>query len=86
VNPNGLESTETRRPSPHFSGEGTRNPNLAVVCDADQIIHAQIDKQHRNKVTYTCGSIENPEMNKFSITVLEGTRPAFDQRDSKYQA
>lgn len=63
----------------------THNPNLAVVCDADQIIHAQIDKQLRNKVTYTSGSIENPTMNKFSITVLEGTRPAFDQRDSKYQ-
>ena len=63
----------------------THNPNLAVVCDADQIIHAQIEKQLRNKVTYRSGSIENPEMNLFSITVLEGTRPAFDQRDSKYQ-
>jgi predicted ATPase len=64
----------------------THNPNLAVVCDADQIIHAQIDKQHQNKVTYTSGAIENPTMNLFSITVLEGTRPAFDQRESKYQA
>lgn len=64
----------------------THNPNLAVVCDADQIIHAQIDKQHGNKVTYTTGALENPKMNLFSITVLEGTRPAFDQRDSKYQA
>jgi ABC-type lipoprotein export system ATPase subunit len=64
----------------------THNPNLAVVCDADQIIHAQIEKQLRNKVTYQSGAIENPAMNFFSITVLEGTRPAFDQRDSKYQA
>jgi len=63
----------------------THNPNLAIVCDADQVIHAQIDKQARNKVTYTSGAIENSTMNRFSIAVLEGTRPAFDKRDSKYQ-
>lgn len=65
----------------------THNPNLAVVCDADQIIHSQIDKQNnRNKVTYTLGSIENPTTNLLSITVLEGTRPAFVHRDQKYQS
>lgn len=65
----------------------THNPNLAVVCDADQIIHSQIDKQNnRNKVTYTSGSIENPTTNLLSITVLEGTRPAFLHRDLKYQS
>ena len=64
----------------------THNPNLAVVCDADQIIHSQIDKQNnRNKVTYTSGSIENPTTNLLSITVLEGTRPAFVHREKKYQ-
>jgi ABC-type lipoprotein export system ATPase subunit len=63
----------------------THNPNLAVVCDADQIIHSHMDKQGRNKVTYTPGSIENPVTNNFSITVLEGTRPAFTHRDRKYQ-
>jgi ABC-type lipoprotein export system ATPase subunit len=62
----------------------THNPNLAVVCDADQIIHSHIDKQHKNKVTYTSGSLENPKTNTFSIMVLEGTRPAFVQRDRKY--
>lgn len=64
----------------------THNPNLAVVCDADQIIHSHIDKQGRNKVTYTSGSIENPVTNTFSITVLEGTRPAFVHRERKYQS
>lgn len=64
----------------------THNPNLAVVCDADQIIHSHIDKQGKNKVTYTSGSIENPVTNTFSITVLEGTRPAFVHRDRKYQS
>jgi hypothetical protein len=64
--------------------EGTHNPNLAVVCDADQIIHSYIDKQHKNKATYTSGSLENPKTNTLSIMVLEGTRPAFVQRDRKY--
>lgn len=62
----------------------THNPNLAVVCDADQIIHASLDKGSRNKITYRSGSIENPEINKTIVDILEGTRPAFDNRDMKY--
>jgi len=33
----------------------THNPNLAVVCDADQIISSSIDKQNGNMVKYVCG-------------------------------
>ena len=62
----------------------THNPNLAVVCDAEQIIYSEIDKQNGNLITYTCGAIENPTINKKLIDVLEGTRPAFDNRDHKY--
>lgn len=62
----------------------THNPNLAVVCDAEQIIHAQIDKADQYRVTYTTGAIENPDMNAKIIDVLEGTWPAFSNRDSKY--
>ena len=62
----------------------THNPNLAVVCDAEQIIYSEIDKQNGNRITYTCGAIENPTINKKLIDVLEGTRPAFDNRDNKY--
>lgn len=62
----------------------THNPNLAVVCDADQVIHAKIHKDQGNEVVYTAGSIENPEMNTKILDVLEGTRPAFNKRDSKY--
>lgn len=62
----------------------THNPNLAVVCDADQVIHAKIYKDQGNEVVYTAGSIENPEMNTKILDVLEGTRPAFNKRDSKY--
>ena len=62
----------------------THNPNLAVVCDAEQIICCSIDKHDGNRLTYKTGSIENPEINKLVINILEGTRPAFDNRGSKY--
>jgi hypothetical protein len=62
----------------------THNPNIAVVCDAEQIIHASIDRQKGNRITYTTGSIEDPIINKHVLDVLEGTRPAFDNRDAKY--
>jgi ABC-type lipoprotein export system ATPase subunit len=64
----------------------THNPNIAVVCDAEQIIHASIDRAQGNRITYTSGSIEDPVINKHVLDVLEGTRPAFDNRDAKYQA
>ena len=62
----------------------THNPNLAVVCDADQIIHARLDKTDGNRLIYTTGAIENPTINQLIIDVLEGTKPAFDLRDAKY--
>jgi predicted ATP-dependent endonuclease of OLD family len=62
----------------------THNPNLAVVCDADQIIHASIDKADGNAITYTAGSLENPAMAQYITDVLEGTRWAFDRRGAKY--
>jgi len=62
----------------------THNPNLAVVCDAEQIIYAEIHKDRGHEVAYTTGSIEDPIINKKIVDVLEGTRPAFDMRDAKY--
>ena len=62
----------------------THNPNIAVVCDAEQIIHAKIDKTMKCKVSYTTGSIENPDINQKIVAVLEGTLPAFNKRDSAY--
>ena len=61
----------------------THNPNLAVVCDADQIIHAEMDKK-TNRIKYTYGSLESASMNTKVSDVLEGTLPAFDIRNSKY--
>ena len=62
----------------------THSPNIAVVCDAEQIIHAFIDREDGNRVVYTMGAIEAPALNRHVINVLEGTRPAFDNRGSKY--
>lgn len=64
----------------------THSPNIAVVCDAEQIIHAFIDRAHGNEVVYTMGAIESKAINKYLVDVLEGTRPAFDNRGSKYYA
>lgn len=61
----------------------THNPNIAVACDAEQIIYCSIDKLD-NKITYISGSIENKEIRDKVIDVLEGTMPAFDLRRLKY--
>ena len=63
----------------------THNPNLAVVCDADQIIYASLDKPAGNRITYQTGGLEHPIINRFTINVLEGGRDPFDIRDNTYQ-
>jgi predicted ATPase len=62
----------------------THNPNLAVVCDAEQVIHAHESRKGPKRIIYTSGSIENPDINRKILDVLEGTRPAFENRESKY--
>ena len=62
----------------------THNPNLAVVCDAEQVIYSRFDRKGGPKITYTAGAIENPVINLHLVNVLEGTKRAFDNRRSKY--
>lgn len=62
----------------------THNPNLAVVCDADEIIRASMTKDKTYAIKYVSGAIENPTMNKHVVDVLEGTERAFRNRDSAY--
>lgn len=62
----------------------THNPNLAVVADAEQIIHVEIDKANGNKFSFSSGSIEDAEINGRIVNVLEGTMPAFTTRKRKY--
>ncbi len=62
----------------------THNPNLAVVCDAEQIIHARFDRASDSTIEYDSGAIENTGLNAAVVTVLEGTKPAFENRSGKY--
>ncbi len=64
----------------------THNPNMAVVCDADQLIHATLDRLNGNKLKYECGALEHPKMNKFALDVLEGGKKPFDIREEAYRA
>lgn len=61
----------------------THNPNLAVVCDAEQVISATMVKA-KNEIRYRAGSIEDLATNRKIVDTLEGTMPAFTKRDQKY--
>ncbi|MDR6674734.1 TrlF family AAA-like ATPase [Xanthomonas sp. 1678] len=62
----------------------THNPNLAVVCDAEQIVYASCDKT-ASKFDYEAGAIEQPDINDRVVQILEGTKPAFKNRQAKYR-
>lgn len=61
----------------------THNSNLAVVCDADQIIRA-----HRSTLdgpfSYDVGALEGESICRGVIDILEGTEVAFSRRSIKY--
>lgn len=59
----------------------THNPNLAVVGDADQVIVADLSQA---EFSYVSGAIEDPEINRRIVDILEGTWPAFQNRQDKY--
>jgi predicted ATPase len=64
----------------------THNPNLAVVADAEQILHVSLDKKDgRNDFDFFSGAIEDPRVNRALVDILEGTLPAFDNRRLKYR-
>lgn len=61
----------------------THSANVAVVCDADQIVRAARDPE-TDRIHYDAGSLENPPTNAIVVDVLEGTKPAFRNRRDKY--
>lgn len=61
----------------------THNANLAIVGDADQIVHCQM---HERRFIVSSGSIAELDVAKFALNILEGTKPAFDNRRHKYEA
>ena len=44
----------------------------------------KIDKSYRKKVSFQSGAIENSIITDRIVTILEGTYPAFNNRDCKY--
>ncbi len=62
----------------------THNPNLAVVCDAEQVVVAHMDKTAGNSIRYESGSLEDPAINRWVLDILEGTQPAFETREQTY--
>lgn len=62
----------------------THNPNLAVVCDAEQIIYA-FRNTEGVRFEYEAGAIEQPEIKDRVVQILEGTEAAFKNRQSKYR-
>ena len=60
------------------------NPNLAVVADAEQIVYVNLDKDDNYTFSTITGSIENKDVNKKIVAVLEGAMPAFNKRKDKY--
>jgi len=62
----------------------THNPNLAVGADAEQIVYVKLEKPEQYKFSYETGAIENPQLNRRIVDVLEGSQPAFVKRRLKY--
>ncbi len=63
----------------------THNPNLAVACNAEQIVHVSMTKEKENLISFVSGSLENPTINSAVINILEGTYPALKTRTSTYK-
>ena len=61
----------------------THNPNLAVVCDADQVIRAELTRSP-DQIRYAAGGLEDEGVARQVVDVLEGTMPAFRSRDERY--
>ncbi|WP_323123646.1 hypothetical protein [Burkholderia alba] len=62
----------------------THNANLAVACDAEQVIVCSMERDGSNKISYEAGAIEELNLNRSVVNILEGTKPAFENRRRKY--
>ena len=59
----------------------THNANLVVNTDSEQIIIAEIQK---GEISYSTGTIENPETQERIKDILEGGKEAFEKREQRY--
>jgi hypothetical protein len=66
------------------SGNGHSQRKLAVACDAEQVIVCTTERDGSNHIQYDAGSIEELHLNQSVVNILEGTKPAFENRRRKY--
>lgn len=59
----------------------THNANLAIVGDADQIVHCTVSD---GRFEVSSGCISELEIAQDAVDILEGTKPAFDKRGRRY--
>jgi ABC-type glutathione transport system ATPase component len=59
----------------------THNANLVVNADAEQVIIANNTEE---KLSYSAGALENPEIIANVCKILEGGKEAFERRKNKY--
>ncbi|CAN7150449.1 TrlF family AAA-like ATPase [Acidovorax delafieldii] len=62
----------------------THNANLAVACDAEQVIVCSMERDGSNRISYEAGAMEELNLNQSVVNILEGTKPAFENRRRKY--
>ena len=60
----------------------SHNANLVVNADSEQVI---IAKNVDGKLSYSSGSLEDPEINAEVCRILEGGKTAFEDRERKYK-
>lgn len=60
----------------------SNNANVVVNSDAEQII---IATHEQGNISYVSGSLENPDIRKEALKVLEGGKQAFRKRQEKYR-
>jgi energy-coupling factor transporter ATP-binding protein EcfA2 len=66
----------------------THNANLVVNTDADQVVVAHADPSATGglpQISYTSGSLENPEIRSAVCQLLEGGERAFLEREKRYR-
>ncbi len=59
----------------------SHNANLVVNADSEQVIVAHNEE---GRLTYECGALENPAINKAVCKILEGGKAAFEKREQRY--
>ena len=60
----------------------SHNANLVICSDSEEVLVAS---KQNNSFNYETGSIENPEINRKIVEVLEGGEEAFRKRRNRYQ-